>query len=465
MKNEKGKPIKIGLKKTLGVASLFAVAVGSVSSQSSFVTLLNGAGLGGIDFFLALGVAFLLAICYSFSFLELSLMMPRAGGLGNYVSVAGGNFLSIGVMLGGYLFAVPFNLPVEVFLMEHVAKLIQPGMPEHWGIALVVLLTALNLLGIDVFSTTQNLLVYVLLVALVSISLVGLRAPVQVGSVAASLSRDMVFQGGGFLSLLVLAFWSFCGLEFVCPLVEESRDPRRSIPRAMLGAAVVLLVIFSGIAWAGMRQVPVSDLAKSDIPHWLLVDRLFGRTGGVVMMFFTLLTASSVLNTVLASTPRMLYGMAQMGQLPSWFSRLHSRWGTPWFSIVFVAALILLPLLLLTGKKEILMVMLLSCTMFWTVAYGVAHATVIILRRNYPRVERPFRTPLYPLPQVMGFAGVAIILLKNTPSPELAKAVYLNAALLFLIIVAYGVPWVHFRMKKGLFKRVPMTELMDGMGT
>jgi amino acid transporter len=461
LKINKVKSGKTGLKRTLGVASLFAVAVGSVSSQSSYVTLLNGAGHGTV-FFIALFLAFLIALCYSFSFLELSLMMPRAGGLGNYAAVAGGNFLSIGVMLGGYVFAVSFSMPVEVFLMEHVANVIYPGMPAHWGIGVVVVLTILNLLGIDVFSTTQNLLVYLLLIALLSIALVGLRAPVQAGSLFAALSRDMTFQRGGFLSLLVLAVWSFCGLEFVCPLVEEARDPKRSIPRAMLGAAVILLVIFSGIAWAGMRQVPVVELAGSDIPHWMLVEGLFGRSGGIIMMIFTLLAASSVLNTVLASTPRMLYGMARMGQLPSWFGKLHSRWGTPWFGILVVSSLILLPLLLLTSQKELLMVMLFSCTLFWMVAYGVAHASVIILRRKYPDVDRPFRTPLYPLPQIAGFVGVAIILFKNTPSPELAKAVYVNAALLFLVIVAYGVPWVLFRMKQGLFKPVPMEEVKGG---
>jgi len=450
----------IKLKRTLGVASLFAVAIGSVSSQSSYVTLLNGAGLGGSLFFIALFIAFVIAVCYSFSFLELSLMMPRAGGLGNYAVVAGGNFLSIGVMLGGYLSVAPFGMPVEVFLMEHVAKVIHPGMPEHWGIALVLLLTILNLLGIDVFSTTQNLLVYVLLVALVSIALVGLRSPVQAGSVFATLTRDMSFQGGSFISLLILAVWSFCGLEFVCPLVEESKDPNRSVPRAMLGAALILLIIFFGIAWAGMRQVPVSELSFSDIPHWLLVDRLFGHTGGVVMMFFTLLTTSSVLNTVIASTPRMLYGMARMGQLPPWFGKLHARWGTPWFSILVVSTLILLPLLFLTGKKDLLMVMLYSCTMFWMVAYGVAHASVIILRRKYPDVVRPFKTPFYPLPQIVGFVGVAIILLKNTPSPNLARGVYVNGALLFIFIITYAVPWVLFRMKKGLFEQVPMDELL-----
>jgi len=456
--SKKQKSTKSRFRKTLGVISLFAVAVGSVSSQSSYVTLLNGAGHGTV-FFIALLLAFLIALCYSFSFLELSLMMPRAGGLGNYAAVAGGNFLSIGVMLGGYVFATSFSMPVEVFLMEHVATMIYPGMPAHWGIGVVVLLTILNLLGIDVFSTTQNLLVYLLLIALLSIALVGFRAPVQAGSAFATISGDFAFSGGGFLSLLVLAVWSFCGLEFVCPLVEESRDPKKSVPRSMLGAAVVLLLIFSGIAWAGMRQIPVAGLTGSDIPHWLLVEELFGRSGGIVMMFFTLLAASSVLNTVIASTPRMLYGMARMGQLPSWFGKLHARWGTPWFSILFVSSLVLLPLLMLTGQKDLLLVMLFSCTLFWMVAYGVAHASVIILRRKYPDVERPFKTPLYPLPQIIGFIGVAIILWKNTPSSEMAKAVYVNAALLFLVIVAYGVPWVLFRMKQGLFRQVPLEEV------
>jgi len=75
------------LKKALRSAALLAVAMGSVASQSSFVSVLNGAGIGGGAFLAAILIAFLLTLCYAFAFLELALIMPRAGGLSTYTAI------------------------------------------------------------------------------------------------------------------------------------------------------------------------------------------------------------------------------------------------------------------------------------------------------------------------------------------------------------------------------------------
>jgi amino acid transporter len=71
MNKQSGSEPSVSLKRVLGFPSLFAVAIGAVASQSSFVSLLNGAGMGGGGFFLPLLIAFALALCYCFTFLEL----------------------------------------------------------------------------------------------------------------------------------------------------------------------------------------------------------------------------------------------------------------------------------------------------------------------------------------------------------------------------------------------------------
>jgi amino acid transporter len=82
----------------------------------------------------------------------------------------------------------------------------------------------------------------------------------------------------------------------------------------------------------------------------------------------------------------------------------------------------------------------------------VAHATVILLRRKYPDHARPFKTPWYPLPQVLGIIGMGYAIWDNSPSPEMSRQVYFNSCVIFLIISGYSFFWVKYRMKKGLLE-------------
>ena len=446
------------LKRVLGFPSLFAVAIGSVAAQSSFVSLLNGTGSGGGAFFIALFMAFILIICCSFSFLELSLMMPKAGGMGTFTAVAGGHFLSIGVILGGYVAVVAFSGPAELMLLESIVGMVYPGTFSYIGLLILLLFSILNLFGINIFSSVQNVIVYVLLVALVVIGFTGLNNTSNIGVSLDSISRDFVSKGTSSLSLIALALWSFTGLEYVCPFVEETRNPRKNLPKSMLLAAVMLLFVYGLLSYAALQHVPLNKLSFSEIPHWLLVESLFGKSAGFVMVVFAITATSSVTNTVLASIPRMLFGMAHHGQVPFIFGRLHPRWNTPWFGIILVFSLVGVPLILLSNAKDYILLMLISATTFWLVAYIVAHINVLVLRKKYPGFSRPFKTPLYPLPQVFGILGMAFAVWNNSPSINLSRQVYINSGLMFLGISLYSFFWVRYKMKKGIFETEPIEE-------
>jgi amino acid transporter len=449
------------LKKSLGFTSLFAVAIGAVTSQSSFVSLLNGTGQGGSAFLVALLLAFVLTLCYCFTFLELSLMMPRAGGMGTYTAVSAGHFISIGVVLGGYVAVVPFSGPAELLLLEKIVNLVYPGTFAHLGLALLLLFTVLNLLGIDIFSSVQNLVVYTLLVALLVIGITGVTGakPSEMG--ISEIGRELTASGGTVLSLMVLALWSFAGLEFMCPFIEETKNPQKNLPRTMLLGAVMLLLVYGLLAIAALRNVSPESLASSETPHWLLVESVFGKSAGFVMVVFAITATSCVTNTVIAGIPRMMYGMARQGQLPAIFGRLHPRWKSPWYGIVAVFLLVCIPLVLLAGAKDFILLMLISAATFWLVAYIVAHINVIVLRKRYPGYARPFCTPIYPLPQVLGILGMGLAIWYNSPSEELSRQVYINSALMFTLISGYAFFWVRFKMKKGLLDAEPIDEALS----
>jgi amino acid transporter len=93
------------------------------------------------------------------------------------------------------------------------------------------------------------------------------------------------------------------------------------------------------------------------------------------------------------------------------------------------------------------------------VGYIVAHINVMLLRRRYPDHPRPFKTPWYPLPQIVGIIGMAYAIWDNSPSAETSKKVYLNSAIIFFTISAYAFFWVKFKMKKGILETEHIEEV------
>ncbi len=440
------------LKRVLTLPSLIAVAVGVVVAQVVFVGILQGVGIGGAGFLVALIIAFVLTLFYVFTFSELALMLPKAGSISTYTEVSMGHFMAIIATVAGYFAPAMFALPAELFLLESVLDTLYPGSFDHIGLILLMGLAVLNLLGVDIFSKMQNLLACTMVVALLVTGVTGLIHPDQSGGSMPALAEELQQLDISAGTLVVLALWSFMALEFVCPLIEETKDPEKNIPRSMIIAAVALLIIYLLVAMAGYLVVPAEELAGSDIPHYRLVQTLFGDAGKQMVAVLAITATCSTINTVLATLPRMLLGMAHNGQVPKLFRQVHPRTKTPQAGIFLVTLLILVPALLFRDSQDIILTLMISAATIWLLAYIVAHVDLMILRRRYPVLTRPFRSPWYPFPQVIGIISMVFMVIHNSPSPEMTIQVYVNAGVLVLIVSVYAWFWVKYKMKKRLFE-------------
>jgi len=85
-------------------------------------------------------------------------------------------------------------------------------------------------------------------------------------------------------------------------------------------------------------------------------------------------------------------------------------------------------------------------------AYIVVHIDVMVLRKRMPNASRPFKTPFYPWPQVIGILGMIYAAMHNSPSPEFTRKVYITSGLVILFVVVMSILWLKVSMKKELFK-------------
>ncbi|MBY5983921.1 APC family permease [Halomonas sp. DP5Y7-2] len=450
-------------RKALGLKSLMAIAVGLVVSQGVMVIMLQGVGIAGAAFLLPLAIAWILAMCYAASFSELSLMIPRAGSLSTYTEVALGHFPAILSVFSGYVVVAMFALSAELLLVDYLLGVLYPALDSTHFIAFGILgaFTLLNLMGIDVFAKLQNVLAFAMVVALTLLGISALSGGVAPHAFNASHILADLDLGSGAFSLMALAIWGYVGVEFVCPLVSETRDPVRHIPRSMYLGLTVIFAVFSLYCLGVLFYLPQEALLAAELPHLEYARAVFGDAGHLVLAVAAVTATCSTVNTSLASIPRMLQGMAEQGQAFPALGWLTTSTRVPWVAVLFIAAVTGLPLLVWGNDPGTVGLLLTAAAIAWLIAYIIAHVNVIALRRRHPDAQRPYRTPFYPLPQLVGIAGMVYAIVYASPSPDMTQQIFTSAGVVLGLVSLVALVWIKVVMKKPLFTPEPLDRVIS----
>ncbi|SVJ60674.1 putative amino acid/amine transport protein [Klebsiella pneumoniae] len=383
-------------------------------------------------------------------------MIPRAGSLSSYTEVAIGHFPAILATFSGYVVVAMFALSAELLLLDLIIGKVYPGAlpPMLVAYGVLGLFTLLNLLGIDIFARLQSALALLMMIVLLVLGLGAVSS--DHASAQTALASGWNPLGVSALALTAMAVWGFVGAEFVCPLVEETRRPERNIPRSMiLGLSIIFLTI-ALYCFGALLCIPQAELAGDPLPHFLFANRVFGEYGQLFLVIAAITATCSTLNSSLAAIPRMLYGMAQNGQAFPQFKQLSRRARTPWVAVLFVAAITGLPILILGQDPDSINLLLLAAALAWLLAYIIAHVDVLALRRRYPHIARPFRTPFYPLPQLFGIAGMIYAVVHVSPTPEMTGRIFASAGVVLGVVSLVAVVWIKGVMRKPLFVPEPL---------
>jgi amino acid transporter len=124
----------------------------------------------------------------------------------------------------------------------------------------------------------------------------------------------------------------------------------------------------------------------------------------------------------------------------------------------------MVPVLTGAATRESFVTYLLAATFTWVIGYIIAHVDLFILRARRPEIPGGFRTPLYPLPQLLSLVGLVWILFNISPDPALTRSIYTIAFGFLGIAVVYAFLWVRFKEKKGLFQTTSIAELVEDFG-
>lgn len=443
----------------IGMGTMIAICVGVVIVQGAMTASLEGVGIGGLSFIAALLIAYVLALFNAMTFSELALMYPEAGTLAVYTKKALGNFPAIVAVFSGYVVVAMLGIPVEMFLIDAIfVEIFGDIMPLKVVPTLILLFFMwTNYRGIDLFAKIQNLLSYSMLTAVFFLSISSIvlyfKNPLSLNDIATISSQFKIsdFFKVDSIKLLGIAMWLFLGVEFLCPMINGLKKPKRNLPRAMFLSLAILFLMFFMFIMGGSLYL-TADATTSDSPLLYLdyAKAVFGKWGIILAAIMAFTATCSTVNTVLASIPRMLEGMAEDRQaFPQ--MKILSKYNTPIWGIIFVALIIWLPVMIL--RIDILITLVISAAISWLLAYMIAHIDVIILRIKEPHQHRPYKTPFYPIPQVLGLIGLGYVVINNAPTPEQSLEVLILTGSILLVVSLISIIWIKFFMKETLFNK------------
>jgi APA family basic amino acid/polyamine antiporter len=394
------------LRRVLGLFEVTAGGVGIIIGAGIYVLLgAATAEAGALVWVAFLGAAVLSALT-GLSYAELSSMFPSAAGEYEYTRHAMPEWLAFLVGWTMILGLVVAAATVSIGFARYVGYFIDVD-AHVASVSVLVIASVVAMIGIRQSARLMVASSVVQVGGLVFVAAIGLP---HVGDVD-------LFSGpglGGVLAAAALVFFAFIGFDQVITLAEETQDPTRTVPRALLLALGLSAALYVAVAIAGVSVLGAEALAASPRPLADVMAHVLGDRGAIVVAAIAVVTTTNTTLLALTAASRVLYGMAKAGALPPAFAGVHRIRRTPIRAILTVMAIA--TLFALFGDFTIIA----AVTDFAVyVVFLAVNGTVIILRRKHPDVPRPFAVrgaiggvPIVP---VLGLGSVALMMTQLEP--------------------------------------------------
>ncbi len=343
------------LKRSITGRLLFFYVLGDVLGSGIYVLIGAVAGAVGGAFWLAFAVGVTIATITGLAYAELVTKYPQAAGAALYVNKAFKNkvltflvtvtFLSASFAAAGSLatgfsryFGQVWDLPPALLI----------------SLAFILALAVVNYIGITESVVANMLMTFVEIAGLIIIMIIGVIYVAE-GNADFGTLVDFEAEGNPIFALVAgvaLAFFAMTGFENAANVAEETINPSRTFPRALVGGMIAAGVIYVLVAISASLTVPTKSLADSDAALLEVVkEGILPVPVGIMTTIFAVIAMVAITNTTLVAVvtqSRILYGMAREDVVPGVFAKIHSSRRSPWVALIF-SAFVVIGLLLIGG--------------------------------------------------------------------------------------------------------------------
>ncbi|GAA0681464.1 amino acid permease [Kitasatospora atroaurantiaca] len=449
---EEGGRSGIHLRRSIGLWQLSSIGIGATVGTGIFFVLSSAVPEAGpaviLSFLIAAVTAGLTALCYA----EMASAIPVSGSSYSYAYATLGEVVAFGVGVcllleygvsasaiavswGQYLNKF-FDLAFGFQIPDWMAA--PPGDGGYFNLPAVILVAMVVFLlirGVGESAKVNATMVGIKIVILVLFIAIGLT-----GFHSGNLRDFMPLGFGGVQVAASSIFFSFIGLDAVSTAGEEVKNPRRTLPLAIIISLVVVTLLYVGVALAaiGAQHWQLFDGQEAGLAQ--ILQDITGQTWPAMLFAIgAIISIFSVTLVVIYGQTRILYSMGRDGMLPKKFAEVSPRTGTPvWNTVVVGIAVAVLaafvPLDILTDLTSL----------GTLVAFSVVSVGVIILRRTQPDLPRGFKVPGYPVVPLLSVGFCAYLIYGLHPLTYL----FFGIALALAAAVYFGYSIKHSRLNQ-----------------
>lgn len=402
------------LPRSLGVWSAAAVLIGSTIGSGIFRIVGGPEGVaarvgtvGAMSLLWILGAV--VALFGALTIAELATMFPRSGGIYVFIREGYGP-------LPAFLFGWTELLVIRPSALGAIAVLFAEyaGRFFHYGDvgtrvvagAAILLLGLANLRSVRWAAAVQDLstAAKVLAIAGLAVAAFLLARPGQ-GALAGPIDWSPT-TWTGFGLALVSVMWAYDGWADLTFISGEVKDPARTLPRAIIGGVLAIVVIYVAVNLAYLYVLTVPEMVGSKLVAADTATKVFGAIGASVVAAMVMVSAFGALNGSMMTGPRIFFAMADDGNFFRPIAAVHPRYKTPYAAILLATALGIAYVCFRTFE-QLADAFILGIWPFYALAVGA----VYILRARRPDHPRPYRTWGYPIvPAVFLIASVGMLL-------------------------------------------------------
>ncbi len=388
------------LKRELSLVEVTLTGVGSILGAGIYVLVGKAAGLAGNLVWFSFLFAGIAASLSALSYMELSSMYPRAGAEYEFVRKAFGE--KVGLLVGLLI----------IYVVVITSSAVSLGFGSYYSLlfgvgSLTGAVGLLLVLGLVLFYGIKESAGLAILITLIEFS--GLLIIIYVGiPFLGTVDYFEMTSFAGVFEASALIFFAFLGFEDIVRLSQETKDPEKTTPKALILAIFTTVIIYVCVAVAAVSVLDYRTLGVSGAPLAEIAAVVLGDEAFVLLSWIALFSTVNTVLVVMLGGSRIVYGMAASGSLPDIFSRVHPSRGTPWVSILGIVGLSILFVFL----RDIETVANISNFMIFIVFFMV-NLSLIKLRYTEPEKRRPFRVPLsigkFPIPPALGILSAIFL--------------------------------------------------------
>ena len=387
----------VGIVVGAGIFRTPSLVAANVSSKVTVLLLWLAGG----------GVSLIGALCYA----ELTATYPHTGGDYHYLTRAYGRPLSFLFVWSRVTVIQTGSVAILSFVFgDYASQLLSLGeySASIYAALIIVILTGLNILGVQHGTRTQNYLTVIEVFSLLMVIVAGLlliELP-PTGEVPATKQTS----SGAIGLAMVFVLLTYGGWNEAAYLSAET-GKRRDIGRALLLSITIVTGLYLLVNWAYLRGLGLSGVSGSNAVAADLMQRAVGQRGALFVSLLVALSAATSANATVFTGARTNYAFGRDFAVFRFLGRWHKSANTPTNALLVqgVIALVLVVIGTLTRKGFETLVEF-TAPVFWFFFFMVG-LSLIVLRIREPNVARPFRAPLYPLPPLL-FCAICIYMLQ-----------------------------------------------------